>query len=346
METAYFRNIRKELIESLSLSHKEIRVAVAWFTNQDLFDTLISCLERGVKTSLIIIDDYINNGDYGLNFQYFINKGGILLYGKEENPMHHKFCTIDDNILWTGSYNWTYYAEHKNHENIVKFKDSNLVQQYIQEFDILKENLNIVQDAHKVLFENYENSDIFSMKNYIGLDLTYKAKETSDVKYLQEAIKLLPENKIVKREYQEFNPLPVVEQLKPKFEKQQTQPIIIPKVKKTVNSIGIECINNRFAIIVPKETAIPCKLSDTFYTVYDNQTSISVKTFKGENPLADKNIRLGQAMIKDIPPKPAGKASITITILIDSNLRLTVRTKSNDTGNEIEADYYDKEIAK
>ena len=343
METAYFRNIRKELITTLCLAQKEIRIAVAWFTNQELFNTLISCTERGVKVSLIIIDDYINNGDYGLDFQYFIDKGGILIYGEGESPMHHKFCIIDDGVLFTGSYNWTYYAEHKNHENIVKFENSNLIEQYIQEFEQLRGNLGVVQEAKRVLLEDY--IDFFSIKNYIGLDLTYKAKETSNAKYLQEAIKLLPENKVVKKEYQSFIPLPIVEQQKPTVMKQEPQSEVIP-IKQTVNSIGIKCLNNRFSTIVPKATEIPCELSDNFVTAFDNQTVISVETFKGENPLADKNLRLGQSTIRDIPPKPAGKASITVTIIIDKNLKMIVRTKSNDTGNEIEADYYDMEIAK
>lgn len=242
METAYFRNIRKELIGALNQSKEEIRIAVAWFTNEELFETLLKSLQRGIKVYLIIIDDYINNGDYGLDFQLFINNGGVLMYGKEENPMHHKFCIIDDSILFTGSYNWTYYAENKNFENMVKFEDSNLIKQYIGEFELLRAEFDIVNEANKILLENLENSNFFSIKNYISLDLTYKAKETSNVEYIQEAIKLLPENGIIKKEYKSFNPLPIVEQTKPSIEKEVvSQPLIIQNIiRKTVNSIGIK----------------------------------------------------------------------------------------------------------
>ncbi len=58
------------------------------------------------------------------------------------------------------------------------------------------------------------------------------------------------------------------------------------------------------------------------------------------------NIRIGKFSIKDLPEKPAGKASITITIIIKENMDMIVKAKSNDTGNEVEADYYDKSIAK
>ena len=119
MEKVYFKDIKNEIITGIAASQTELRIAVSWFTNEKIFDVLLAKLEHGVKITLVIIDDYINNGDYGLNFQKFIDKGGKLFYGKEENPMHHKFCIIDESILFTGSYNWTYFAEFKNHENVV-----------------------------------------------------------------------------------------------------------------------------------------------------------------------------------------------------------------------------------
>ena len=299
-----------------------------------------------IKVYLIIIDDYINNGDYGLDFQLFINNGGILMYGKEENPMHHKFCIIDDSILFTGSYNWTYYAESRNFENIVKFEESNLIKQYIEEFELLREEFNLVNEANKILLENLENSNLFSTKNYIGFDLTYKAKETSNVKYIQEAIKLLPENAIIKKEYESLYSLPIVEQTKPPIKNQS----IIQPIKKTILSLGINSIinnkNNQFSIIIPAGTLIPCEKSQNFVTSSDNQPSVSIETYKGNHIDVGMNIPVGKFSIKDLPPKPAGEASITIIVSVSENLIITVKARSNDTGNELEFYYSDKEIAK
>lgn len=91
---------------------------------------------------------------------------------------------------------------------------------------------------------------------------------------------------------------------------------------------------------------MPCSLSSNFSTVIDNQASISVETFKGENNVADNNTRLGKFIISDLPQKPAGQASITVTITITEQLIMIVRARSNDTGNEMEANYYDNNIAK
>jgi phosphatidylserine/phosphatidylglycerophosphate/cardiolipin synthase-like enzyme len=33
--------------------------------------------------------------------------------------MHNKFCVINNKILINGFYNWTYYAEDRNRENVL-----------------------------------------------------------------------------------------------------------------------------------------------------------------------------------------------------------------------------------
>ena len=54
MIQAYFNQIRKKIIEEINNSNKDIIIAVAWFTQHDLFDAIINALERGVNISLIL----------------------------------------------------------------------------------------------------------------------------------------------------------------------------------------------------------------------------------------------------------------------------------------------------
>ena len=62
------------------MSNSEILIAVAWFTHRDLFDALLLALDRGVKVSVIIVEDIINCGPNGLDFSTFIAKGGLLRF--------------------------------------------------------------------------------------------------------------------------------------------------------------------------------------------------------------------------------------------------------------------------
>ncbi len=352
METAYFRNIRKVLIEAIETTENQLRIAVAWFTNSDLFELLLKKLSNGIQIELVIIDDYINNGDFGLNFQDFIEMGGKLFYGKEENPMHHKFCVIDNRILFTGSYNWTYYAENKNIENLVKFEENKeLIDIYSKEFDLLIEDLELVSEAKKIAFEEFEIKNFFSIRNYLGLDLVFHGKEVGRVEYIEKAKSIIPENKILLKEYNSFKSLPIVEQpsiKNPANTNSVPKITVYPKIKLTKSSIGIKSrlngVNNRFSCIIPKGSNIPCEFSHSYSTVNDNQTQMSIETFKGENEQADKNIRLGKFLINDLPKKPAGKASVTVSITIKENYDMIVKAISNDTGNQIEANYYDSTL--
>lgn len=138
MITSYFSNIRAQIREEIKNANNEILIAVYWFTNQDIFDDLIKKLLSGIKIKLIIHNDFINNREGGLDFQNFINNGGEFYFSTNENPMHNKFCVLDNRTLINGSYNWTYFAEQKNRENILIIKEEpHVITSFINEFNRL-----------------------------------------------------------------------------------------------------------------------------------------------------------------------------------------------------------------
>ena len=103
--------IQKELFGA----QKSIKVAVAWFTNDLLFQPLLMKLQAGVSVEIILNDDDINHSiEEGLDFVEFINRGGILRWNKSKQLMHQKFCIIDDKVVISGSYNWTNKAEYND----------------------------------------------------------------------------------------------------------------------------------------------------------------------------------------------------------------------------------------
>ena len=48
--------------------------------------------------------------------------------------MHQKFCIIDSKVVINGSYNWTYYAENHNRENVVILDNPLVVDFFLQDF--------------------------------------------------------------------------------------------------------------------------------------------------------------------------------------------------------------------
>ena len=134
MVIPYFSSIRETLVKALGQAEESIDIAVAWFTNEQLFDVVTSRLDGGVKVRMVLVNDDINHCG-GLDFQRFVDKGGRLFFGKTGYFMHNKYCIIDGRTVYTGSYNYTYYAEHSNFENIVRIDgEESAVSEYVKNY--------------------------------------------------------------------------------------------------------------------------------------------------------------------------------------------------------------------
>lgn len=119
----YSKNIQNVIQKELFRAKHSIKIVVAWFTNDLLFQPLLMKVQCGIHVEIILNKDDINfSGDNDINFNEFVEKGGVLRWNTSKQLMHDKFCIIDDEIVITGSYNWTNKAEY-NHENICVFRD-------------------------------------------------------------------------------------------------------------------------------------------------------------------------------------------------------------------------------
>lgn len=140
MIEAHFENIRNLIIDNIRSSKTEIKIAVAWFTQRQLYDSVLDALERGVKVSLIMMKDFINCGIYGLPLQSFVDKGGLLHFVTSRGwTMHNKFCLFDNSMVISGSYNWTYSAETRNAENVIATNDNDVCSRFDDYFNRLWE---------------------------------------------------------------------------------------------------------------------------------------------------------------------------------------------------------------
>ena len=136
---AIFDNIADRIINEISKANHSVFIAVAWFTNKNIFNQLISKSKKGVNISIIISNDIINQNS-SIDFDLLNNENGkVYLVGNgNDELMHNKFCIIDYSTVITGSYNWSYKAE-SNFENIIiTYDDSTLANQFIHEFGNIK----------------------------------------------------------------------------------------------------------------------------------------------------------------------------------------------------------------
>jgi molecular chaperone DnaK len=99
-------------------------------------------------------------------------------------------------------------------------------------------------------------------------------------------------------------------------------------------SLGIETLGGVMTTLIPRNTTIPTRKSETFSTAADNQTSVEVHVLQGERPLARDNRTLGKFHLIGLPPAPRGMPQIEVTFDIDANGIVNVQAKDLGTGKE------------
>lgn len=129
----YSKGIQNVILSELFKAKQSISIAVAWFTNDLLFQPLLLKLELGVKVTIILNRDGINNSnDNVLDFDRFEKLGGIIYWNDTNRLLHDKFCIIDDNVVIAGSFNWTNKANF-NEESISIYKDEPRTESFYRE---------------------------------------------------------------------------------------------------------------------------------------------------------------------------------------------------------------------
>lgn len=302
-----FDNIQNELISKIKQSKDSLKIAVTWFTNLELFNAVLNKLENPeYKVTLIVLNDRINNKKEGVNFQQLIDRKGDFYYSSVDDIVHHKFCIIDDSTVITGSYNWTYYAENRNWENIVVLEDAEIVQGFIKEFEsVIKNHTKVekVSDKQKLDFGMNSNE-------YLETDYTFQAKveeqkgnEIGVAKIYTEILKL-------------NNKQPEI---------QNARKAIVSKInyqsfETCAFEIGI-LFKNGYTKIIPAFTPLPISVKQIGNTTTND--AVSLQTTIQKYDFAYRTMH--QFSLHNVKARPAGTPKIEYTLTVDKSGILTVQ---------------------
>lgn len=127
-------DLNHKLVQYIDDAQKSIRGCFYGIKSEEVAHALIKAHLRGVKVQIIIDEDrlFLEGSYYPKLKNFGLAKKDIITKGL----MHHKFCVIDEKIVWTGSYNPNNYAIYGNNDAVV-IESGELADRYIREFNEL-----------------------------------------------------------------------------------------------------------------------------------------------------------------------------------------------------------------
>lgn len=120
------------ILREIDNAKKELLVAVYAFTSESLAEALVRAKRRGVNVQVIIDREFDSRNQASKGKLLEAQKIPVrrLAGGRSSNSerdaglMHQKFAIVDNQIVFTGSYNWTHSADTVNDENLLVFRDA------------------------------------------------------------------------------------------------------------------------------------------------------------------------------------------------------------------------------
>jgi phosphatidylserine/phosphatidylglycerophosphate/cardiolipin synthase-like enzyme len=121
------------IISALNQAKKTILIQAYSFTSEQIAKALTNAHKRGVKIQVILDKSQHTEKYSGATF--LANTGITVLIDSKHAKAHNKVMIIDEELVITGSFNFTKAAEQSNAENLLLIRDGRLAEIYTKNFD-------------------------------------------------------------------------------------------------------------------------------------------------------------------------------------------------------------------
>jgi cardiolipin hydrolase len=121
------------LCDYIKTAEHKLKLCVFTITNNVIVKAILDRHYAGVEV-LIISDDECAKAR-GSDIEFMASKGVAIRTDSDERAhMHNKFVIVDNNLLLTGSFNWTVQGATSNQENILVTDQPFYIHEYKEEF--------------------------------------------------------------------------------------------------------------------------------------------------------------------------------------------------------------------
>lgn len=101
-------------------------------------------------------------------------------------------------------------------------------------------------------------------------------------------------------------------------------------------SLGIETVGGLMDTVLPRNSKVPASVAKSYTTSVDGQANLKVAVFQGERELVEHNRKLGEFILKGIPPMPAGIPKIKVQFVVDADGIMRIKAMEERSGTETE----------
>jgi phosphatidylserine/phosphatidylglycerophosphate/cardiolipin synthase-like enzyme len=123
-----------KLVSLIESAQQSVHFLAFSFTSDGLADALIERMEAGVEVSGVMEEAQARSNS-GTEFNRLLSAGADVRLDGNPRNMHHKVLIIDEQIVMFGSYNFSYYAETRNDENLIIMHHPQTAALFMEEFD-------------------------------------------------------------------------------------------------------------------------------------------------------------------------------------------------------------------
>ena len=125
--------VADRIYEILNDAEESIYFMAFSFTTDEFGETIRAKSESGLTVAGVMEEEQVKS-NIGTEYDFFKQAGLDVFIDGNEGQMHHKTMIVDEQIVITGSYNFSRSAEIRNDENLIVFHNAQISDFYLKEF--------------------------------------------------------------------------------------------------------------------------------------------------------------------------------------------------------------------